>query len=98
VASKRKGSTVAISFEDTGVGMNKETLKKIWVPLFTTKAKGMGFGLSICKRIVEAHGGKIAVKSTIGKGTVFKISLPINKGVSFDVNNSTIAAGSVLNE
>jgi signal transduction histidine kinase len=91
VTSKKRGSTVAISFEDIGVGMNKETLKKIWVPLFTTKAKGMGFGLSICKRIVEAHGGKITVKSSIGKGTVFKISLPINKGVSFDANNTTMA-------
>jgi signal transduction histidine kinase len=83
VASKRKGSIVAISFEDTGVGMNKETLKKIWMPLFTTKAKGMGFGLSICKRIVEAHGGRITVKSTMGKGRSSKYPCPSTKAFSW---------------
>jgi signal transduction histidine kinase len=77
VTSKREANTVEVSFEDTGVGMSQETLGKLWAPLFTTKAKGMGFGLSICKRIVEAHGGKITTNSTLGKGTVFKISLPI---------------------
>jgi len=68
---------VEITFTDTGVGMPKETLKKIWNPFFTTKAKGMGLGLSICKRIVEAHGGKISVKSALKKGTTFKVTLPI---------------------
>jgi signal transduction histidine kinase len=56
--------------------MTEETLNKLWTPLFTTKAKGMGFGLPNCKRIVEAHGGKIAVKSTFGKGTTVTIVLP----------------------
>jgi signal transduction histidine kinase len=59
--------------------MSEETLSKIWVPLFTTKAKGMGFGLSICRRIVEAHGGKIIVKSKIAEGTEFRIILPITR-------------------
>jgi hypothetical protein len=45
--------------------------------LFTTKAKGMGFGLSICKRIIEAHGGTISVESTIGKGSSLKVTLPL---------------------
>jgi signal transduction histidine kinase len=68
---------VDFMFIDSGVGMTKEVLDKIFTPLYTTKAKGMGFGLSICKRIVEAHGGQISVKSTLGKGTVFDVSLPI---------------------
>jgi signal transduction histidine kinase len=45
--------------------------------IFTTKAQGMGFGLSICKRIVEAHDGKISVQSILGKGTTFAIALPL---------------------
>jgi signal transduction histidine kinase len=61
---------------DSGVGMSKEVMDRIFTPLYTTKARGMGFGLSICKRIVEAHGGRITVKSTPGKGTSFIISLP----------------------
>ncbi|MBS7621985.1 hybrid sensor histidine kinase/response regulator, partial [Candidatus Bathyarchaeota archaeon] len=62
---------------DTGVGMSGETMKKLWTPLFTTKAKGMGFGLSICKRFVEAHGGTITVESALGKGSTFTVTLPI---------------------
>jgi len=65
VRSKKIGSTLEIIFTDTGVGMPKDILEKIWKPLFTTKAKGMGFGLAICKRFVEAHGGNISVESTV---------------------------------
>jgi signal transduction histidine kinase len=59
--------------------MSKETLSELkgGVPLFTTKAKGMGFGLPICKRIAEAHGGKIAVKSKIGKGTKVTVTISV---------------------
>ncbi|MCJ7767806.1 ATP-binding protein, partial [Candidatus Bathyarchaeota archaeon] len=60
-----------------GVGMSENTLRDIYRPLFTTKAKGMGFGLPICKRFVEAHGGKICARSTIGKGSTFTVTLPI---------------------
>ena len=58
--------------------MPPEVVSKIFTPLFTTKAQGMGFGLSICKRIVEAHGGSINVKTELGKGTTFTVSLPID--------------------
>ena len=76
VSSKRLGENVEIVFTDNGVGMSEQTLSKIFNPLFTTKAQGMGFGLAICKRIVEAHCGKISVESTLGKGTTFTITLP----------------------
>jgi Signal transduction histidine kinase len=66
-------------FIDTGEGIKEENRRKLFQPLFTTKAKGMGFGLSICKRIVDAHGGKIVVESTLGKGTTFNIYLPLAK-------------------
>lgn len=68
---------VCISFSDTGNGIAPETLSQIFSPLFTTKAQGMGFGLSISKRVVEAHGGKISVESETGKGTTFTITFPL---------------------
>jgi signal transduction histidine kinase len=68
---------VKFTIKDTGVGMTKQVASKLFKPLFTTKAKGMGFGLAICKRNVEAHGGSIAVKSILGKGTTFTITIPV---------------------
>ena len=66
IRSAQYRNCIKIAFEDTGVGIPEETLRKLFTPLFTTKAQGMGFGLAICKRIVEAHGGIIKVK-TAGK-------------------------------
>ena len=77
IASKKSGDNTEIDFSDTGMGMTKCMLGKIWSPLFTTKAKGMGFGLAISKRIIEAHGGKISVRSTLGKGSAFMVTIPI---------------------
>ena len=76
ISSTKVENGVEFSFIDTGTGMSKETIEKLWRPLFTTKTKGMGFGLPICKRIVEAHGGKIQVKSGLDEGSVFIVSLP----------------------
>lgn len=83
IESRRSGGGVEISFSDTGSGIAEDVLEKIWTPLFTTKAKGMGLGLSICKRVIEAHGGKINVQSKVGKGTTFTIVVatqPNNEG------------------
>ena len=77
IISKESNGNLEIRFRDTGVGMTEETMEKIWGPFFTTKAKGMGFGLAICRRIVEAHRGSISVESTVRKGTTFIITLPI---------------------
>ena len=68
---------VEITFADTGVGIPDEVLSKLFLPLFTTKAQGMGFGLAICKRIVEAHGGTIIVETKLNNGTKFTIRLPL---------------------
>jgi len=76
IRSKKSNGNVEFIFSDTGIGMSKETLGKLFTPLFTTKAKGMGFGLSICKRIIEAHGGKISAESTFEKGTTFTVVIP----------------------
>jgi len=77
IKSKKIGSSLEIAFTDTGIGMPKDIVEKLWTPLFTTKAKGMGFGLPICKRVVEAHGGNISAESTVGKGTTFTVTIPI---------------------
>ena len=77
ITSEKANGKVKIAFADTGMGISEENLKKLFGPLFTTKAKGMGLGLAICKRVVEAHGGTISVESVVGKGTVFTIIIPI---------------------
>jgi signal transduction histidine kinase len=81
IKSKRSGVSLEITFTDTGVGMTKSMLEKTFTPLFTTKARGMGFGLPICKRFIEAHGGRISVESTIGKGTTFTMTIPIKRKI-----------------
>jgi signal transduction histidine kinase len=74
-----KGKFVEVEFIDTGGGIPDSNKKKIFDPLFTTKAKGVGLGLSVCKTIIEHHEGAINVKSQVGEGTTFTISLPTEK-------------------
>ncbi len=76
IRARGGGNSVIIEFEDTGCGIPQDNLKKIFDPLFTTKAKGIGLGLSVCKSIVERHGGSIGVASETGKGATFTITLP----------------------
>jgi PAS domain S-box-containing protein len=70
---------VSIEIMDTGTGIPKENIPRLFTPLFTTKAKGQGFGLPVCKQIIEAHGGSIKVKSQLGKGSTFTLKIPFNK-------------------
>jgi PAS domain S-box-containing protein len=79
ISTKKTKGFVEVSFEDTGIGISKEDMKKIFTPFFTTKSKGMGMGLPICKRFIEAHGGSIEVESREGKGTTFTVKLPIKQ-------------------
>jgi PAS domain S-box-containing protein len=76
ITANRKPERVEFNFSDTGEGIAPETLNKLWNPLFTTKTKGMGFGLVICKRIVEAHGGEIRVLTVLGKGSTLRFRCP----------------------
>jgi len=73
------GGFAVISFEDTGVGIPSEDLKKIFEPLYTTRAVGTGLGLSIVKGIVERHNSTITVESTAGEGTVFTVRFPLER-------------------
>ncbi len=76
IVSTQNSGYTALLFSDTGKGIPPDVMAKLFTPLFTTKAQGMGFGLSISKRIVEAHGGKISVQSVPGKGTTFTVAFP----------------------
>ena len=67
---------VLIGVADTGVGIAPEHLDKIFEPLFTTKARGIGLGLSVVKRLLEANGGRITVESTPGQGSRFLVRFP----------------------
>lgn len=67
---------VSIAVEDTGVGISEKVKPQIFTPLFTTKPRGQGFGLAVCKRVIEAHGGNISFESQEGKGAKFKIQFP----------------------
>lgn len=73
---------VAIAVSDPGSGIPPELLDKIFQPFFTTKSaqEGTGLGLAVSRRIVEAHGGRLTVESTVGVGTTFEIRLPRDEG------------------
>ncbi len=74
-ALKQKDSAL-ISVKDTGTGIPEEVKPRLFQPLQTTKSKGQGLGLAVCKRLVEAHSGTISFESQTGKGTTFTIKLP----------------------
>lgn len=67
---------VAVLFSDTGVGISEENLKKLFEPLFTTKASGTGLGLALVKMLVERNGGAIQVDSKLGEGSTFTVTFP----------------------
>lgn len=79
IRASSQGKFVEVAFADTGSGIPQSIINKIFDPLFTTKAKGVGLGLSVCKSILDRHEGDIRVESEVGKGTTFTISLPTNR-------------------
>ena len=78
IKTEQNEKCVLIELADTGSGIPRENLDKIFMPFFSSKeyGKGTGLGLSIVKKVVKEHGGDIRVKSLVGKGTAFSISLP----------------------
>lgn len=69
---------VCIFITDNGAGMDEETVSKLFTPFYTTKKNGTGIGLSICKEIIDAHGGSIKADSNMKQGTTFTICLPVH--------------------
>jgi len=70
---------VWVSVADTGGGIPQEQINRIFEPFYTTKKKGTGLGLMIVQRIVRAHGGRIELESNVGRGTTFRIWLPLHE-------------------
>ena len=77
VKSRASGGAVEISVIDRGQGIDPQNLDSIFNPFFTTKPSGVGLGLAIVSKIVDEHGGKITVESEPGKGSVFRVLLPM---------------------
>ena len=75
-SEKHDADWVRISVEDSGTGINPEDEKRIFEAFFTTKTDGMGMGLSICRSIVQSHGGRITVARAMPRGSVFQVILP----------------------
>jgi len=78
--SLRKNKSYIIEIQDSGEGIEKDEIEKIFEPFYTTKDKGTGLGLSIVKKIMDAHGGKIWIESERGRGTKVNIEIPIYLG------------------
>ena len=77
VGATEKDEFLEVKIADSGCGIPEEAVDKIFDPLFTTKAKGIGLGLAVCKSIIDRHEGYIEVKSKVGRGTTFSIKLPL---------------------
>ena len=69
---------ISVLIEDSGTGIDPSNVDRIFQPLFTTKATGMGMGLSICQSIIESHGGQIWVSPAVSRGSIFQFELPID--------------------
>jgi len=73
----QQGDMIAITVQDTGTGIPPENMGKLFEPLFTTKTKGIGLGLAVSQRLIEANGGTIEARSEPGKGSTFIVYLPV---------------------
>src|SRR5260370_38367428 len=73
---KDDGSQLIVTVTDCGTGISPEVAQHLFDPFFTTKSGGLGMGLSICRSIVEAHGGRISARRNDGVGTTFQVVLP----------------------
>jgi two-component system sensor kinase FixL len=76
VATIRAGDMIEISVADTGPGLPETVRARLFQPFVTTKPEGMGVGLSVCRAIVEAHGGELRAEDAVGGGTVFRLTVP----------------------
>jgi len=77
ITTKVSAGKAYIIIEDTGIGVSKENLPKLFDPFFSTKSTGLGLGLAMTKRVIEEHGGRADFQSTEGKGSTMTISLPL---------------------
>ena len=93
--SSENGRWLEISIADTGIGITEESKKRIFAPFFTTKkmGEGTGLGLAICEKIIKEHSGMIEVKSEVGRGSTFFISIPVFERNETDEQNISPSLG-----
>jgi signal transduction histidine kinase len=82
VETRADGRSVQVAIRDRGVGISLEQIADIFDPFFSTKTSGLGMGLSICRRIIENHGGHIDAANRDGGGASFSFALPIDGGTA----------------
>ena len=80
LSTKLSDERAHIIIQDTGVGVSRENLQKLFDPFFSTKSTGLGLGLAMTRRVVEEHGGKVDFQSAEGQGSTMTISLPLKEG------------------
>ena len=76
---REDGNKLKVTVRDSGMGLNSDDFNKLFQPFFTTKRDGLGIGLSICRSIVQAHGGRMWAKNDPGYGTTFCFTVPVAK-------------------
>jgi signal transduction histidine kinase len=90
IGTEKDGSSgILVAVQDSGPGLNPESFERLFDAFYTTKTGGMGMGLSICRSIVEAHGGRIWVSHNAGPGATVQFTLPVGESVQRDATSST---------
>lgn len=77
ITAERRGKEAEITVSDTGAGIARERIKKIFLPFYTTRDTGVGMGLALVHKVITSHGGRIEVASEEGKGTTFTVTMPV---------------------
>jgi signal transduction histidine kinase len=81
-ADRDAANQVLVSFRDAGIGLDAEQLERVFEAFFSTKAEGVGMGLSISRSIIEAHGGRLWASANTGQGATFQFTLPTAEATS----------------
>jgi C4-dicarboxylate-specific signal transduction histidine kinase len=76
ISSRSEPDGVSVGVRDAGPGLSPESLSRLFEPFYTTKPEGMGMGLSICRSIIEAHGGRLWASANMPCGAIFQFTLP----------------------
>jgi C4-dicarboxylate-specific signal transduction histidine kinase len=77
IRTSRAGTTATVTIEDSGIGIEMHDVERLFQPLYTTKTEGLGMGLAIARRIIDAHGGQLRASNNVGGGATFEFTLPV---------------------